>query len=225
MNPLTNSSPEAGAAEIDASAVKLADHIRAQIVNGVFAPGSPLSDKDLAVQFNTSRTPVREALLELRAAGLVIAYPQKGTYVFNPTGDDIREICEARGVIESGALRIAASIDLDRLVIRMHKSVASMSFAVESGDFTRIEALDTEFHETIVDACNNSRLIAAYQRISDQVRVLRHLLPQRKQRVDDALSQHRRILDLLVSERIEDAASEIQDHVLRARKLLDGRQQ
>jgi DNA-binding GntR family transcriptional regulator len=199
---------------------RLVDQIRARIVTGEFAAGKPLSDKELAVQFNTSRTPVREALLELRAAGLVVAYPQRGTYVFNPSLDDIREICETRGVIESGALRIAASKDLDRLVVQLHKSLAHMGFAIEAADFARIEAYDTEFHESMVAACGNSRLMDAYQRISDQVRVLRHRLPPRRQRVVDALAQHRRIVDLLAAERIDDAMEEVFSHVQRVHNLL-----
>jgi DNA-binding GntR family transcriptional regulator len=129
---------------------RLVDLIRARIVSGELGLGQALSDKELAVQFNTSRTPVREALLELRAAGLIVAYPQRGTYVFDPSSSDIREICEVRGILESGALRLAASRDLENLVLRLNYCVAHMALAIDSADFVRIEAYDTEFHEAIV---------------------------------------------------------------------------
>lgn len=200
---------------------KLADIIRARIVSGELQLGQMLSDKELALVYQTSRTPVREALLELRAAGLVVTYPQRGTYVFNPTQKDIAEICEMRGLLEAGALRVAAAAGLTPLVMELNKAVAHMAFAIEAGDFRMVEVFDTQFHETMVAMCGNSRLVSAYRQISDQVRVLRHRLPARRQRVHDALAQHRRIVDLLTAERVDDAAEEVLRHVERVHNLLD----
>jgi DNA-binding GntR family transcriptional regulator len=200
---------------------KLADQIRSRIVSGELRPGQMLSDRDLALEYQISRTPIREALLELRAVGLVVTYPQRGTYVFDPSPTDIAEICQMRGLLESGALRVAATTRLDALVAELNKAVAHMAFAIEAGDFRKVESFDTRFHETMVALCGNSRLIAAYRQISDQVRVLRHRLPARRQRVHDALAQHRRIVDLLTAERIDDAVDEVLLHVERVHSLLD----
>lgn len=199
---------------------KLADIIRARIVSGELQPGQMLSDKELALVYQTSRTPVREALLELRSAGLVVTYPQRGTYVFNPTQKDIAEICEMRGLLEAGALRIAAAAGLTPLIVELNRAVAHMAFAIEAGDFRKVEAFDTQFHESMVAMCGNSRLVSAYRQISDQVRVLRHRLPARRQRVHDALTQHRRIVDLLTAERVDDAVEEVLRHVERVHDLL-----
>ncbi|AZG10733.1 GntR family transcriptional regulator [Pigmentiphaga sp. H8] len=200
---------------------KLADLIRARIVSGELGLGQMLSDKELALEYQISRTPVREALLELRSAGLVVSYPQRGTYVFDPSPKDIAEICQMRGLLEAGALRVAAAAGLTSLVMELNKAVAHMAFAIEAGDFRMIETFDTQFHETMVAMCGNSRLVAAYRQISDQVRVLRHRLPARRQRVHDALAQHRRIVDLLTAERIDDAVEEVHRHVERVHDLLD----
>lgn len=207
-------------AEPSASEGKLVEKLRARIVDGELKLGQTLSDKELALEYQMSRTPVREALLELRSAGLVVSYPQRGTYVFNPTPVDIAEICEMRGLLEAGALRVAAAKGLAELVAGLNKCVAHMSFAVEAGDFVQVEAFDTQFHETMVAMCGNSRLVAAYRQISDQVRVLRHRLPARRQRVEDALKQHRRIVDLLTSERVDEAVEEVMHHVERVQDLL-----
>jgi DNA-binding GntR family transcriptional regulator len=158
----------------------MADIIRSRIVSGELRLGQMLSDKELALEYQISRTPVREALLELRAAGLVVSYPLRGSYVFNATQKDIAEICQMRGLLEAGALRIAAAEHLTSLVMELNKAVAHMAFAIEAGDFRMVEAFDTQFHESMVATCGNSRLIAAYRQISDQVRVLRHRLPARR---------------------------------------------
>jgi DNA-binding GntR family transcriptional regulator len=196
-----------------AGRTRLADAIRARIVSGELALGQVLSDKELAAEYATSRTPVREALLELRAAGLVVAYPQRGTYVFDPTPEDVKELCDMRALLESGALRMACAARHADVVSELNRCVAHMAFAVEAGDFAGVEAHDTAFHESMVRLCSNSRLIAAYAQISDQIRVLRHRLPARRQRVQEALAQHRRIVDLVTAERVEDAVEEVMRHV------------
>ena len=202
------------------SQARLFQSIRARIVSGELQLGQVLSDKELALEYETSRTPVREALMELRSAGLVVTYPQRGTYVFNPTPQDIQEICQMRGLLEAGALRVAAMAGLVHLVSELNKAVAHMAFAIEAGDFRKVEACDTQFHETMVALCGNSRLVASYRQISDQVRVLRHRLPARRQRVSEALTQHRRIVDLLTAERVDDAVEEVMRHVERVHSIL-----
>ena len=208
--------PVAGQAKL-----RLYELIRARIVSGELKVGQVLSDKGLAAEYETSRTPVREALLELRSAGLVVTYPQSGTYVFDPTPQDVKEICQMRGLLEAGALRVAAKAGLPQLVTELNKSVAHMAFAIEAGDFRAIETYDTQFHETLVALCGNARLVNAYRQISDQVRVLRHRLPARRRRVSEALSQHRRIVDLLTAERVDDAVEEVVRHVDRVHSQLD----
>lgn len=204
-----------------AGRARLADAIRARIVNGELALGQALSDKDLAAEYRTSRTPVREALLELRTAGLVVTYPQRGTYVFDPSPADVKELCEMRALLESGALRLACATRHADVVGELNKCVAHMAFAIEAGDFAKVETHDTAFHETMVRLCGNRRLIEAYGRISDQIRVLRHRLPTRRQRVQEALTQHRRIVDLVTAERVEDAVEQVMRHVENVHNLLE----
>jgi DNA-binding GntR family transcriptional regulator len=200
---------------------RLADAIRARIVSGELALGQSLSDKDLAAEYETSRTPVREALLELRAAGLVVMVPQRGTYVFDPSPADVKELCDMRSLLESGALRLACAADHDRIAGELQRCVAHMAFAIEAGDFAAVETHDTAFHETMVRLCGNGRLISAYGQISDQIRVLRHRLPARRRRVQDALTQHRRIADLVTAGRVEDAVEEVMRHVENVHNLLE----
>lgn len=200
---------------------RLADAIRARIVSGELALGQALSDKDLAAEYDTSRTPVREALLELRTVGLVVTYPQRGTYVFDPSPADVKELCEMRALLESGALRLACAARHAEVVSELNRCVAHMAFATEVGNFANVEMHDTSFHETMVRLCGNNRLMASYGQISDQIRVLRHRLPARRQRVQEALAQHRRIVDLVTAERVEDAVEEVMRHVGNVHDLLD----
>jgi DNA-binding GntR family transcriptional regulator len=75
------------------------DSIRQLIVGGELPMGAQLSEATLAAQLGISKTPVREALLRLRADGLIDIQPQRGTFVFSLTPRQVEEICVFREVV------------------------------------------------------------------------------------------------------------------------------
>ena len=191
----------------------VADEIRSRIIVGAIAFGDRLSDKELAGELKVSRTPVREALLQLQAEGLIVVKPRSGTFVFDITPEDLREISELRALFESGAIRMGVAQNRDRLVSALATRVAEAADALEAGDFARCEALDTAFHETLIGLSGNKCLGESYRTISDKVRALRARLPQTRERIANAIVQHRRIVDLIALGRTEAAAAEIARHV------------
>lgn len=199
----------------------IAEILRERIVSGALPMGASLSDKDLASELQVSRTPVREALLALACDDLVRIRPRSGTFVFSLRDEELRDICELRGIYESGALRIAAKRDAEGLVARLTRIVARANFAFEAGDLDACESLDAGFHETLVALCGNDALRDAYRRIAGKVSALRAVLPKTPERMRKALTQHRRIIDLAAAGRIEDAALEIEDHVSNVNRVLD----
>jgi DNA-binding GntR family transcriptional regulator len=199
---------------------RVAGEIRDRILAGVLELGERLSDKALAAELKASRTPVREALLQLQAEGLVTIRPQSGTFVFEATSEEIGDLCRLRGIYEAGALRQAAGRDPDGTVRSLNAIVARASLALQDADLEECERLDTEFHETLVALSGSPLLVQAYRSLSDRVRALRHRLPRDPQRFAEALAQHRRIVDCLATGRIDQAASEIVAHVGNVYRLL-----
>ena len=191
----------------------VADEIRSRIIVGTLNLGERVSDKDLASELRISRTPVREALLQLQAEGLIVVRPRSGTFVFDLSLKDLREICDLRALFETGALRMGAAHQPNRMVHALATRVAEAALALEAGDFARCEALDTAFHETLIELSGNKYLIESYRTISDKVRALRSRLPQIRERIANALAQHRHIVDLVAVGRIDVAADEIAMHV------------
>lgn len=194
--------------------------IRDWIIQGRRKPGEQLSDKEIALELNASRTPVREALLQLQSEGLVEVRPQRGTYVFNPDADEIAEICVARGLFEADALRLGMQSDADRLIVALGRIVAQATLAVEKGDLETVEALDTSFHETLLKLSGNRYLMESYSRLALKMRALRHRLPSSRTRMADAISQHRRIVDLIAVGAVDEAVQSIADHVQNVQKVL-----
>ena len=85
----------------------VADGIRLAILRGQLAPGQTLKQEELAKQFGLSRAPVREALRQLEAEGLVISYPHRGTVVARLSADDIEEVFLIRITLETAILKVA----------------------------------------------------------------------------------------------------------------------
>lgn len=83
------------------------DRLRQAIVDAELTLGSELSEAGLASMLGVSRTPIREALTILQQQGMVNIIPQRGTYVFFPTEQDIIDLCEYRIVLESRAVSFA----------------------------------------------------------------------------------------------------------------------
>jgi DNA-binding GntR family transcriptional regulator len=192
---------------------RLVDRIREQIVTGVFPLGARLSDKEIAAEMKVSRTPVREALLQLQSEGLIVVRPRSGTFVFGISESELSQICEVRSLFETGALRMAAAVNPASLVGALSYPVAEAALALEDKDYARCEALDTVFHETLIALSGNKYLVESYRTISTRVRALRSRLPQNHARIAGAIAQHRRIIDLVTVGKAEAAAAEIASHV------------
>lgn len=200
--------------------IRLVDGIREQIVTGLLPLGARLSDKDIATEMNVSRTPVREALLQLQSEGLIIVRPRSGTFVFDVSEADLSQICEMRSLFETGALKMAAAVNPTSLVGTLTFPVAEAALALEAKDYERCEALDTIFHETLIALSANKYLVESYRTISTKVRALRSRLPQNHARIEGAIAQHRRIIDLVAVGKAEAASAEIASHVRNVRTQL-----
>src|SRR6188474_950945 len=79
--------------------------LREAIVSGDFELGQPLSERQLAELLEVSKTPVREAMAQLRLEGLIRILPQRGAFVFTLSQQEVVEICELRQALEASALR------------------------------------------------------------------------------------------------------------------------
>jgi DNA-binding GntR family transcriptional regulator len=127
----------------------IAEGIRARIRSGELPLGARISDKVIASELGISRTPVREALVQLQTEGLIVIRPQSGTFVTDLTPTDVHQICATRCVLEVGALRLGGEgIPRDRLA-RLGLLVGQASIALIDVDLARCDELDCDFHEAL----------------------------------------------------------------------------
>ena len=83
------------------------DYIKNQIVTKAIYPGTRIVEEDLVRETGVSRTPVRSALMRLAYDGLIQQQPNRGAVVAKPSATDLRQVYEARAVLEVGAFRAA----------------------------------------------------------------------------------------------------------------------
>src|SRR4051794_13186630 len=159
--------------EEDAALVdRLAATIQARVLSGEFASGSRLRQESLATEFGVSRTPVREALRKLQAAGIVQLEPRRGARVRGPSAREVREAYEVRAELEGLAAGLAATRIRDEDLRRLR--AAQMMFE-NSYERLRVwkerdEPMPPErahadwirgndlFHLVILEAAGNQRL-------------------------------------------------------------------
>jgi DNA-binding GntR family transcriptional regulator len=173
------------------------EKIRELIVAGQFAFGEQLSEQSLAAQLGISKTPVREALLRLRADGLIDIQPQRGTFVFSLEPQQVEEICSFRELVEVSALALAMKARQPALVAALEENIAQMAQAQQREDWRTIPLLDQAFHQVILDHCENAYLKQAYQLVASKIRALRSRLPEENERVGHCQENHAAIVRLI----------------------------
>lgn len=152
------------------------DELRARIIDGRLRLGQALSESALAADLGISKTPVREALLQLKVERLVDVLPQRGTYVFQMAADQVIMISELREIIELAAAASAIKRNHAALLTRMSEIFEGMRAAFVAGDNAAYRALDGEFHQAIIDLCGNPYTIDAYGQVGFRTQALRSRL-------------------------------------------------
>ena len=126
-----------------------------EIVRGALAPGSPLDETDIARRFNVSRTPVREALRQLAASGLVDARAHRGAVVARPSIGRMTEMFEAMAELEA----LCAGLAAERMAAAerhgleaIHEELRVLSYA---GNPERFHEVNERFHNAIYAGSQN----------------------------------------------------------------------
>lgn len=164
--------------------------LRSAIQDGKFGFGEALSEAGLAEKFGVSRTPVREAFATLQREGLVMVRPQRGTFVFELSSTEFREICDCRTDLEIAALRHAMTQNRAALAARLENVVADMRTARQANLTKRYLRLDRDFHQALFDFAENRYLSAAYAIISGQIAALRSRLGTEPAHMEKSFNEH-----------------------------------
>ncbi|GAA5164963.1 MULTISPECIES: GntR family transcriptional regulator [Amycolatopsis] len=189
---------------------KAYEFLRRTVLTDPAMEGAFISEQDVAEQVGVSRTPVREALLQLAAEDLVQLVPNRGAYVAPLSGRDLRELFELRGMMERFAahkiitFRRPAPVDEMREVIKQQRATTA--------DHEFI-TLDHHFHSLMVDAAGNAMLSKAYANLrARQIRAGLIALSRSADRQHKVLSEHDAIVRALAGYDLDSALVAIDYH-------------
>lgn len=217
---LSELSPIVGGAPLAQAIAKM---LRERILSGDLRVGQQVVQAEIARQLKVSRAPVREALNQLLAEGLIREVPRHGTFVYRPGTADIREVFDLRVALEVRAAQlIIENLSEDR-IRQVETLIVPIERAVARKDVKGIAKADVAFHEQLIKASGNRRL---HQAFVTQARNVRALLSIDEETYYDDLErlvhEHRQIVRALRSGSKMEAQNEITAHIEGPRNRLIG---
>jgi DNA-binding GntR family transcriptional regulator len=171
--------------------------LRAAIIDGRLKLGDHLSEFRLSQMLGTSKTPVREALQQLRREGLVKIDPQRGTSIFSIEDAEVDQILEFRGLLEIAAARKILASDRTVACRRMRAVLEAMSQALTRNDVQSYRRLDADFHLVLIEESGSSYIIDGYGLIAAKIGALRSRAHDDQNVVDNSFVTHSRLVDIL----------------------------
>ena len=169
------------------------EHLRDSIVDGRLKMGQTLSERGISEELGVSKSPVREALAQLRDEGLVSIEPQKGARVFTLSVSEVTQMCDFRQAIETATFELALHRDPQGLSTELNQVVDRMEAERTQGNESGYLQLDTAFHQAIFKHAGNDYLTASYTRYVGKIAALRTHLARLPQHTDLSFEEHRMI--------------------------------
>jgi DNA-binding GntR family transcriptional regulator len=158
-------------------ALQIAARTAKRIVEGSCPAGELLTEAALAHEAAASRTPAREAMLQLQSWGLVRLMPKKGAVVTAVSAAERRDLLDLRATCETRAVEVLAESPAQReaLVAGLRATVAAQQDAIERADGLGFAALDLDFHMRVIAAGGNQVVVETIDRLGPRYARLTHL--------------------------------------------------
>ncbi len=186
------------------------------ILSGDLPPGTSLTEVKLCGELGVSRTPVREALMQLELEGLVKTTHNKGAVVVGISERDVDDIYTIRVRIEGLAARRAAENITKGELEELQEIVELQEFYVGRGDNLQVWNLDNRFHELIYEGCRSRPLKQILSLFHNYIQKAREATV-RQGRAAASTQEHRAILDAIARHDPEEAERLMGVHVQNAR--------
>ena len=194
--------------------------LREAIITNQFKSGERLMETELADEMMVSRTPVREAVRKLQSEGYVLMLPRKGTYVTSLSMQDVNDVFEIRGALESMAAASAARKASDEEIAGIRRFIEEEEALWDGADFARTIRSDVQFHAMVYKASKNAKVENLINDLREQTQRLRSSTLSRPGRLRFALEEHKRILEAIEARDPAAAREASVAHVGRSKEVM-----
>jgi len=198
----------------------LAESLRQRILNGEIRAGDALIQDVIAREYDVSRMPVREALRQLEAWGLVSMKLHKGAVVSSLPLDEIAELFELRAMLECDILARAVGNIGDQHVDQARGALEKLEDSYRRREAANWSALNWEFHRSLYLAANRPQTLAVIQGINLQTARYIQLQLLLTRAFDAAEQEHRELLRLCAARDVTQAVPYLRAHILDAGRNL-----
>jgi|SRR5579863_3632881 len=176
--------------------------------------GIRLDERQLASDLGVSRTPVREALVQLEREGFVRSIPRRGVYVVRKTRHEVIELITAWAALEAMAARLATQSATDLEVSALRQMFATFEGGAEQAKLDEYSEVNIEFHQTIIRMSHNQVLIDMAENLFTHMRMIRRKTIGEKDRAHRSIHDHMNIIEALEAREADRAEKLTREHAL-----------
>ena len=192
---------------------RLRDELAEAVINGDLRPGEKIDPEALSEQYGCSRTPVREAIQQLHASGLLVVVPKRGTFVAELGVTELIERFEVMAELEAMAARLAARRVGPAEIAELNAALRACQSTAASGDADRYYYENEHFHHLIYRASRNGFLEEEARRLHDRLKPYRRLQLRMRNRLQRSQQEHAEVVAAIEAGDAEAAADALRRHV------------
>ncbi len=193
------------------------EEIERLIMTGELAVGTRINESELALRFNTSRGPIREALRALEETGLVRNAKNRGVFVREISFEEADEIYELREALEEIiGRRVARAMTPDALK-RLKAMLVPMKSAAQAQETEQYAQLNLQFHDMLLDTAGSQKLTETYKRLTKELLLFRMRALDSGGGLRVSVDEHRAIVDAIASGDPDRAGAAMRQHVAESR--------
>ena len=186
------------------------DYLKKAIIENELPPGTPIREADLAEALQMSRSPIREALRELEAEGVVVSYPSRGTIVTPIAVSDVEEIYQLRSLMELWALEQGYHRFSAEEISGLEQAFTT---AYQAADWLSLYETEIAFHQAIVHKSGSKRLASFIHVLNTQIERIRRYSAREPGRMELSYQEHMEILKAIRSKNLYNSKNALRDHL------------
>lgn len=172
--------------------------LRKAILTGELKPGERLMEIHLAEKIGVSRTPIREAIHKLELEGLVTMMPRRGAMVAEISETGLKDVLEVRRALDTFCAELASERISSSEKEDLKAACSDFEEATRTGDATVIAKADVKFHDIIIGATGNERLVALLNNLAEQIYRYRFEYIKDESQHEKLIDEHRILMEAIL---------------------------
>ena len=182
--------------------------LKNKLIRCEYTPGSIMNEAELCADLQMSRTPIREAVIQLEMENWLKVIPKKGIQIPPITIDEVMQIFDTRKVIEPLAFKMGSSFLQSEMLRHLQEQ-----FSMPEGATMESYQLDTAMHLYLIERCGNSFIIEMMHKVFERNTRIIISSPGNASHIHDSRNEHLEILRLALEGKIEEASEALTTHI------------